>query len=58
MVATRSGVCGPCVVPHVAKELKREAESVIPLHPEREEKIVLGWEVITNMWHAMKPNAQ
>ena len=46
-MATRRGVCGPCVVPHVAKESKCEAESAIHLPPEREEKVVLVWEVIT-----------
>lgn len=58
MVATRRGVCGPCAVPHVAKESKREAESAIHLPPEREENIVLVWEAITKQHHVMKPNAQ
>ena len=57
-MATRRGVCGPCVVPHVEKESKCEAESAIHLPPEREENIVLVWEAITKQWHAMKPNAQ
>ena len=46
-MATRRGVCGPCVVQHVAKESKCEAESAIHLPPEREAKIVLVWEAIT-----------
>jgi len=58
MVATRRGVCGPCVVPHVAKESECEAESVIHLRPEREENIVPVWEAITKQRHAMRPNVQ
>ena len=57
-MATRRGVCGPCAVPHAAKESKCEAESAIHLPPEREEKIVLVWGALTKQRHVMKPNAQ
>ena len=57
-MAIRRGVCGPCVVPHVVKESKREVESAIHLPLEREEKLVLVWEAITKQRRAMKPNAQ